>query len=78
MPEMTITGFEARISSYAAEHHIPLSRSKAQRLALRLSKRQTLEDEEYLTLMFRHITYQDPTGDEAARNIDGGGRDGLV
>lgn len=65
MPEMTITGYEARISGYAAEHHIPLSRSKAQRLALRLCRQQIIADEEYLTLMFRRITYHDPTGEKA-------------
>ena len=67
-----ITGFEKRIRAYADEHFIPLSRSKAQRLALRIAKRaqamQELFDFER-ELRILGIA-SDPTARDAVRNLE--------
>jgi len=64
----TLTGYEARIRTYTAEHAITVSRSKIQRLALKLHKRQARMWDEDLERIFMHA---DPTPREAIRNIEG-------
>ena len=65
---ITLTGYEARIRNYTAEHAITVSRSKIQRLALKLHKRQARMWDEDLERIFMHA---DPTPAEAIRNIEG-------
>ena len=64
----TLTGYEARIRNYTTEHAITVSRSKIQRLALKLYKRQARMWDEDLERIFMHA---DPTPAEAIRNIEG-------
>lgn len=63
---MTTTGYEKRIHEYAAENLIPISKGKAQRLALRLCKRQARMWDEDLERIFMH---SDPTPRDAIRNV---------
>ncbi|WXW93174.1 hypothetical protein SEA_BRAYBEAST_38 [Arthrobacter phage BrayBeast] len=68
MPEnMTTTGYEKRITEYAAAHGHEIGRSKAQRLALKLCKRQARMTDLDLERIFVH---SDPTPREAFRNIE--------
>lgn len=64
----TLTGWERRIEEYASEHGLDLSRSKVQRIALRVDKRHRLYREfdfdAYMT-----ITYADPVGEEACNRV---------
>ncbi|GAA1363059.1 hypothetical protein GCM10009596_23560 [Arthrobacter rhombi] len=69
MPTITLTGYERRITEFTAERQIPMSRSKTQRLALKLHKRQARMLDEDLT---RYITYSDPVGESVATNVDAG------
>jgi hypothetical protein len=64
---VTTTGYEKRISEYAIEHGHQISRSKVQRLALRLAKRQARTWDEDLERIFTHA---DPTPKQAIRNIE--------
>lgn len=68
MPEnMSTTGYEKRITTYAAEHGHQISRSKAQRMAHQLCKRQARMTDLDLE---RILTHSDPTPREAIRNIE--------
>jgi len=68
MPEIsTATGYEKRITEYAAAHGHEIGRSKAQRLALKLCKRQARMTDLDLERIFCH---NDPTPREAFRNIE--------
>ena len=68
MPEnFTTTGYEKRITEYAATHGHELSRSKAQRLAMKLCKRQAKMTDLDLE---RILTHSDPTPKQAIRNIE--------
>jgi len=64
---MTTTAYEKRITTYAAEHGHDISRSKAQRLALKLCKRQARMLDCDLERIFMH---SDPVPKEAIRNIE--------
>ncbi|MFD1845342.1 hypothetical protein [Arthrobacter flavus] len=64
---MTTTGFEKFIVSYAAEHGRQISRSKAQRMAHQLCKRQARMNDETLERIFTH---NDPTARQAIHNIE--------
>lgn len=69
MPETTptATAYEKRIRDFAAEKGVEMSRSKAQRLALRLVKRITagfeVDVEQYV------LDYWDETGETAVANV---------
>lgn len=69
MPETTptATAYEKRIRDFAAEKGIEMSRSKTQRLALRLVKRITagfeVDVEQYV------LDYWDETGETAVANV---------
>lgn len=66
MPENTRTEYERWIADYTDRRHIIMSRSKTQRLALKMHKRQVrMEDPE----LARYITYSDPTGNTAVNNV---------
>ena len=68
MPEnMSTTGYEKCITAYAAEHGHEISRSKAQRMAHQLCKRQARMLNEDLERIFMH---SDPTPKLAIRNIE--------
>ena len=67
MPIYTATGYEKRITEYASTHGHELSRSKAQRLAMKLCKRQARMTDLDLE---RILTHSDPTPKEAFRNIE--------
>jgi hypothetical protein len=68
MPEIsTTTGYEKRITEYAAVHGYEIGRSKAQRLALKLCKRQARMTDLDLERIFTH---SDPTPKQAFRNIE--------
>lgn len=68
MPEiMTTTGYEKRIREYAEAHGHEIGRSKAQRLASRLCKRQARMTDLDLE---RILTHSDPTPKQAIRNIE--------
>lgn len=68
MPEsMSTTGYEKRIREYAAAHGHEIGRSKAQRLASRLCKRQARMTDLDLE---RILTHYDPTPKQAIRNIE--------
>lgn len=68
MPEnMTTTGYEKRITEYAAANGHEIGRSKAQRLALKLCKRQARMTDLELE---RILTHSDPTPKQAFRNIE--------
>ena len=68
MPEnMSTTGYEKRITEYAASHGHEIGRSKAQRLALKLCKRQARMTDLDLE---RILTHSDPTPKQAIRNIE--------
>lgn len=64
---MTVSGYEKRIAEYALEHGHAISRSKVQRLALRIWKRGERMHDETLERIFAHA---DPTPKEAFRNIE--------
>ena len=66
-PFVTTTGYEKRITEYAAEHGHEISRSKVQRLANKLAKRQARMSDLDLERIFTHA---DPTPKQAIRNID--------
>lgn len=69
MPEtiLTTTAYEKRIRDFAAEKGVEMSRSKAQRLALRLVKRVAagfeVDVEQYV------LDYWDETGETAVANV---------
>lgn len=65
MPGNSLTGYERRITEFTTRRQIPMSKSKAQRLALKLHKRQARMLDQDLE---RIITYSDPTGNAAVRN----------
>ena len=68
MPEnMTATGYEKRITEYAAANGHEIGRSKAQRLAIKLCKRQARMTDLDLERIFAH---SDPTPKLAFRNIE--------
>jgi hypothetical protein len=68
MPEnISTTGYEKRIREYADTHGHDIGRSKVQRLALRLCKRQARMTDLDLERIFVH---SDPTPKEAFRNIE--------
>lgn len=68
MPEiMSTTGYEKRITEYAAANGHEIGRSKAQRLALKLCKRQARMTDLELE---RILTHSDPTPKQAFRNIE--------
>jgi len=68
MPEnMTTTGYEKRIREYAEAHGHLIGRSKAQRLASRLCKRQARMTDLDLE---RILTHSDPTPKQAIHNIE--------
>jgi hypothetical protein len=69
MPGITLTAYERRIGEYTAARNIPISRSKAQRLALKLHRRQARMMDADLA---RYITYADPVGNAVAMNVDAG------
>lgn len=60
----TITGYENRIREYTAARSINVSRSKVQRLALKLHKRQARMWDEDLERIFMH---SDPTPQSAIK-----------
>jgi len=64
---MTTTGYEKCITEYASTHGHEISRSKVQRLALRLCKRQARMTDLDLE---RILTHSDPTPRDAIRNIE--------
>ena len=64
---ITTTGYEKRIAEYATEHGHDISRSKVQRLANKLAKRQARMSDLDLERIFTHA---DPTPKQAIRNID--------
>lgn len=64
---MTTTGYEKRIREYAVAHGHEIGRSKAQRLASRLCKRQARMTDLDLE---RILTHSDPTPKQAIRNIE--------
>lgn len=61
------TAYEKRITEYAQQNLIRISRSKAQRLAMKLHKRQARMWDEDLERIFMH---SDPTPKQAIRNIE--------
>lgn len=69
MPEITptTTAYEKRIRDFAVEKGVEMSRSKSQRLALRLVKRITagfeVDVEQYV------LDYWDETGETAVANV---------
>ncbi|MFH5879795.1 hypothetical protein [Arthrobacter sp. NA-172] len=68
MPEnMTTTGYEKRILEYAEVHGHEVGRSKAQRLASKLCKRQARMTDLDLE---RILTHSDPTPRQAFRNME--------
>ena len=67
MPETTLTGWENRITAYAKDHAIPLKGSKVKRLAHRINKRFINYNDCDLAKV---LQYNDPVGEEAAKNVD--------
>lgn len=67
MPEFTLTGYENRIKSYAAEHAITVTKGKVKTLAFSLCKRQARMTDLDLE---RILTHSDPTPRDAIRNIE--------
>lgn len=73
MPEITLAGWENRIRSYAQRNHIDLPRTSVRRTAKAINKR--FETSNALTLTYDELSayvlqHSDPTGEEAARNVD--------
>ena len=66
MSEMTTTGYEKRIRTYADEHGHDISKGKVQRLAMRLAKRQERMTDLDLE---RILTHSDPTPKKAFQNL---------
>lgn len=67
MPETTLTGWKRRIEDYATANAIPLGASKVQRLAHRINKRFINYNDCDLAKV---LQYNDPVGEEAAKNVD--------
>jgi hypothetical protein len=63
----TQTAYEKRITEYAQQNLIRITRSKAQRLAMKLHKRQARMWDEDLERIFMH---SDPTPKQAFRNLE--------
>lgn len=63
----TQTAYEKRITEYTQANLIRITRSKAQRLAMKLHKRQARMWDEDLERIFMH---SDPTPKQAIRNIE--------
>lgn len=59
--------------TYVHEHGLPLSQSKASRM-IRTHIREVGLTEAERTLLPYVLAYADPTGETAARNVDGGAR----
>ena len=66
-PDKLIT----RLLEIAADHRLPLSPSRASRLVRGELRRHSVTDAER-TLLAYVLAYADPTGETAARNVDGG------
>lgn len=73
MPENTLAGWENKIRSYAERNELDLPRTTVRRAAKTINKR--FEQLNALTLteddlIGRVLQHSDPTGEEAARNVD--------
>lgn len=70
MPAITLTGWEKRIKAHLEKTQQHRSRSAIQRLAMKVSKRaakmQRVDPDELIRYC---LTYQDPTGEEAVREV---------
>ncbi|WP_324644196.1 hypothetical protein [Pseudarthrobacter sp. LT1] len=73
MPENTLAGWENKIRSYAERNELDLPRTTVRRAAKTINARfvqlnaLTLTEDE---LIGRVLQHSDPTGEEAARNVD--------
>lgn len=65
----TLTGWEKKIRAYADDHGLTLGRSRIQRIARRVDKRHRAYVDDAVRELGSTLTYSDPTGDEAVRNV---------
>lgn len=67
---LTLTGWERKIQTHLDETHEYRSRGQIQRLALKIAKRAArMQDVDPDDLIRSVLTYSDPTGDIAVRNV---------
>lgn len=65
----TLTGWEKRIKAYSEANMLCLSKGKVQRIARRIDRRQREYTDEQLRADAYCLTYDDPTGEDAIRNV---------
>lgn len=67
---LTLTGWERAIAAHPDPEAQRLSKGQVQRLALKIAKRAAkMQDVDSDDLIRSVLTYTDPTGDEAVRNV---------
>ena len=73
MPKNTLAGWENKIRSYAERHKVSMDRTAIRRAAKTINRNFEASNALTLTedeLIARVLQHSDPTGEEAARNVD--------
>lgn len=73
MPKNTLAGWENQIRSYAERNNLTLDRTTVRRAAKTINRNFETSNALTLTgdeLIARVLQHSDPTGEEAARNVD--------